>query len=124
MPPQKALEAIGKNLQSQYERWQVCRYCTHRIIQARAKYKLCLDPTVEEVKKVCTYLRRSAKVMLYSDTSDGQDERVLLHYNGHGVPRPTSSSEIWVFNENYSQYIPMALFELHSWIGKPWNVLD
>lgn len=24
LPPQKALEAIGKNLQSQYERWQVC----------------------------------------------------------------------------------------------------
>jgi len=36
MQPQKALDAIGKALQAQYERWQ-----------PRAKYKLQLDPTVE-----------------------------------------------------------------------------
>jgi hypothetical protein len=27
-----------------------------------------------------------------------QNERVLFHYNGHGVPRPTVNGEIWVFN--------------------------
>lgn len=48
---QKALEAIGGNLQKQYERWQ-----------PRARYKQTLDPTVEEVKKLCTSLRRNAKV--------------------------------------------------------------
>ena len=67
MQPAKALEAIGKALQQQYERWQ-----------PRAKYKLQLDPTVEDVKKLCLSCRRNAK-----------HERVLLHYNGHGVPRPT-----------------------------------
>lgn len=74
--PQKALETIGSNLQKQYERWQ-----------PRARYKQSLDPTVEEVKKLCTSLRRNAK-----------EERVLFHYNGHGVPKPTSNGEIWVFN--------------------------
>lgn len=49
--PQKALEAIGSNLQKQYERWQ-----------PRARYKQTLDPTVEEVKKLCSSLRRNAKV--------------------------------------------------------------
>ena len=49
--PQKALEAIGANLQHQYERWQ-----------PRARYKQSLDPTVEEVKKLCMSLRRNAKV--------------------------------------------------------------
>lgn len=62
-PPQKALENIGKALQAQYERWQ-----------PRARYKQCLDPTVEDVKKLCLSLRRNAK-----------EERVLFHYNGHGV---------------------------------------
>jgi regulator-associated protein of mTOR len=48
---QKALESIGANLQKQYERWQ-----------PRARYKQSLDPTVDEVKKLCSSLRRNAKV--------------------------------------------------------------
>ena len=74
---QKAVEIVGANLQRQYERWQ-----------PRARYKLSLDPTIDEVKKLCISLRRNAK-----------DERVLFHYNGHGVPRPTQNGEIWVFNK-------------------------
>lgn len=72
----KALEMVGANLQKQYERWQ-----------PRARYKQSLDPTIEEVKKLCVSLRRNAK-----------EERVLFHYNGHGVPKPTCNGEIWVFN--------------------------
>lgn len=76
MPPAKALEAIGAALQSQYERWQ-----------PRARYRQSLDPTAEDVKKLCTSLRRNAK-----------EERMLFHYNGHGVPKPTANGEVWVFN--------------------------
>jgi regulatory associated protein of mTOR len=65
--PQRALEGIGNNLQRQYERWQ-----------PRARYRQSLDPTVEEVRRLATGLRRNAR-----------DERVLFHYNGHGVPKPT-----------------------------------
>ncbi|XP_046483288.1 regulatory-associated protein of mTOR isoform X4 [Neodiprion pinetum] len=97
MSPQKALEMIGKNLQLQYERWQ-----------PRARYKQSLDPTVEEVKKLCTSLRRNAK-----------EERVLFHYNGHGVPKPTSNGEIWVFNRTYTQYIPLSVYDLQTWMGAP-----
>ena len=53
LSPQKAMESIGANLQRQYERWQ-----------PRARYKQSLDPTVDEVKKLCTSLRRNAKVYL------------------------------------------------------------
>ena len=28
-----------------------------------------------------------------------QEERVLFHYTGHGVPKPTVNGEIWVFNK-------------------------
>lgn len=52
MGPKKALEAIGGTLQKQYERWQ-----------PRARSKLSLDPTLEEVKKLCQSLRRNAKVL-------------------------------------------------------------
>uniref|UniRef100_A0A8C0DFM0 Regulatory associated protein of MTOR complex 1 n=1 Tax=Balaenoptera musculus TaxID=9771 RepID=A0A8C0DFM0_BALMU len=96
MGPQKALETIGANLQKQYENWQ-----------PRARYKQSLDPTVDEVKKLCTSLRRNAK-----------EERVLFHYNGHGVPRPTVNGEIWVFN-NYTQYIPLSIYDLQTWMGSP-----
>ncbi|XP_053424464.1 regulatory-associated protein of mTOR isoform X2 [Nycticebus coucang] len=97
MGPQKALETIGANLQKQYENWQ-----------PRARYKQSLDPTVDEVKKLCTSLRRNAK-----------EERVLFHYNGHGVPRPTANGEVWVFNKNYTQYIPLSIYDLQTWMGSP-----
>lgn len=97
LSPQKALEQIGQNLQKQYERWQ-----------PRARYKQSLDPTVDEVKKLCTSLRRNAK-----------EERVLFHYNGHGVPCPTTNGEVWVFNRNYTQYIPLSIYDLQTWMGYP-----
>ncbi|KAK2075817.1 hypothetical protein QBZ16_001558 [Prototheca wickerhamii] len=97
MPAAKALDAIGKSLQVQYERWQ-----------PRAKYKMHLDPTTEDVKRLAVSCRKNAR-----------SERVLFHYNGHGVPRPTANGEIWVFNRSYTQYIPLSLFDLQSWVGTP-----
>ncbi|KAI1004732.1 Target of rapamycin complex 1 subunit [Podosphaera aphanis] len=105
-PVQKTLENIGKSLQAQYE-----------TLAIRTRYKQYLDPSVEETKKFCQSLRRSAK-----------EERVLFHYNGHGVPKPTSSGEIWVFNKNYTQYIPVSLYDLQTWLQAPtfyvWDCSD
>lgn len=95
--PQKAIESISLCLEKQYEQWQ-----------SRARYKKCLDPTVEEVKRLCTSLRRYSK-----------DDRVLFHYNGHGVPKPTTKGEIWVFNEKYTQYIPLSIYDLQQWVSAP-----
>ncbi|KAB2008879.1 hypothetical protein ES319_D10G129700v1 [Gossypium barbadense] len=97
MAPQKALETIGKNLRDQYERWQ-----------PKARCKVELDPTVDEVKKLCNTCRRYAK-----------SERVLFHYNGHGVPKPTANGEIWLFNKSYTQYIPLPISDLDSWLRTP-----
>ncbi|KAJ3033043.1 hypothetical protein HDV00_006828 [Rhizophlyctis rosea] len=97
LPPPKALETIGRNLQTQYE-----------VLQPRSRYRLSLDPSVEETKKLCCSLRRNAK-----------EERILFHYNGHGVPRPTPGGEIWVFNKNYTQYIPVSIYDVQTWIGSP-----
>ncbi|PRQ42771.1 putative transcription factor WD40-like family [Rosa chinensis] len=97
MAPTKALETIGKTLSTQYERWQ-----------PRAKYRVQLDPTIDEVKKLCSTCRKYAK-----------SERVLFHYNGHGVPKPTANGEIWLFNKSYTQYIPLPISDLDSWLKTP-----
>lgn len=97
MDQKKAIEQIGRNLQQQYE-----------TLSTRTRYKQSLDPCVDDAKRVCVGLRRSAR-----------DDRVLLHYNGHGVPKPTPSGEIWVFNRGYTQYIPVSAGELLQWLGTP-----
>lgn len=95
--PKKGLEAIGKNLQTQYE-----------TLSLKTRYKQSLDPCVEDMKRFCNSLRRNAR-----------DERIMFHYNGHGVPQPTQSGEIWVFNRGYTQYIPISLYDLQTWLGAP-----
>lgn len=95
--PKKTIEQIGKQLQSQYE-----------ALSTRTKYKQSLDPSVEDAKRLCVNLRRNAR-----------EERILFHYNGHGVPRPTPSGEIWVFNRGYTQYIPVSVYDLQTWLGAP-----
>ncbi|VDP25268.1 unnamed protein product, partial [Onchocerca flexuosa] len=97
MNPQKAVIKIASALQKSYERWQ-----------PRARYKAANDPTVDDVRRLCQSLRRNAK-----------EERILFHYNGHGVPRPTENGEVWVFNKNFTQYIPLSIFDLQSWMGHP-----
>ena len=93
----KALPAIGRNLQAQFE-----------TLSTKTRYKQYLDPIVEETRRFCTTLRRAAK-----------DERVLFYYNGYGVPKPTPGGEIWVFNKAYTQYIPVTLYDLQTWLGSP-----
>ena len=51
MTPRRALESIAGELQRQYERWQ-----------SKARYKSSLDPTQEDIKKLCVTLRRNARV--------------------------------------------------------------
>ena len=97
LPSNKAIEAIGTNLQHQFE-----------ALNPRMKYKPLLDPSVDDARKFCMNLRKLA-----------QDERCLFYYNGHGVPKPTASGELWVFNKSYSQYIPVSLWDLQNWLGSP-----
>ncbi|KAK0250781.1 Target of rapamycin complex 1 subunit kog1 [Friedmanniomyces endolithicus] len=88
---------IGKNLQSQYEN-----------LSLRSRYRVMLDPTIEELRRYTTSLRRTTHA-----------ERILFHYNGHGVPKPTASGEIWCFNRGYTQYIPISLYDIQEWVGAP-----
>lgn len=97
VPGNNAMNAIAKALQSQYEQ-----------LSMRTRYKVLSDPTSDEIKKYATTVRRNAR-----------DERILFHYNGHGVPEPTTSGELWFFNKNYTQYIPVSLWEMQDYLGAP-----
>lgn len=97
LPKQKSLEMIGANLQQQYEAWQ-----------SRARYKQCLDTLSDDLRRTCVSLRNTVKT-----------DRLLLHYNGHGVPRPTSNGEFWVFGKHHTHYMPVSVYELKSWCGDP-----
>lgn len=35
------------------------------------------------------------------------------------MPRPTHNGEIWVFNRTYTQYIPLSVYDLQSWLSAP-----
>lgn len=97
LPSHKALEAIGSNLQHQFEG-----------LSLKIPYKPILDPSYEDLRRFCITLRKQAK-----------DETVCFYYNGHGVPKPTLSGELWCFNRNYTQYIPVSLMEVQTWLGSP-----
>ncbi len=97
MPSGKALEAIGSNLRCQFEG-----------LSLKIPYKPVLDPSLDDLRRCCQQLRKQAK-----------DDAVLFYYNGHGVPKPTPSGELWCFNADYTQYIPVSLQEVQGWIGSP-----
>jgi regulatory associated protein of mTOR len=92
-----ALKKIGKKLQQQYE-----------TLSMRARYRLFLDPPADEFEEFCKTQRRLAK-----------SDRVLFHYNGHGVPMTTANGEIWAFNRSWTHYIPISIEKLMEWLGAP-----
>lgn len=87
--PQKSAQKIALNLQANYEKLQpkarLVFSCKCVVFLSFFSYKSAIDPTVECVKKLAQSLRRNAR-----------EERVLFHFNGLGVPRPTDAGEIWV----------------------------
>lgn len=80
------------------------RCCLH----ALAHHTTLLLTAVDDVRKLATSQRRHAR-----------DERVMIHFNGHGVPRPTKAGELWVFNKLYTQYVPLPVAHLQQWTGDP-----
>ncbi|TFY55214.1 hypothetical protein EVJ58_g8388 [Rhodofomes roseus] len=97
LPASKALDVIGLNLAHQFEG-----------LSAKITFKPLLDPAYDDLRKYCHSLRKSAK-----------EDAILFYYNGHGVPKPTPSGEMWCFNKEYTQYIPVSLQEVQTWLLSP-----
>jgi regulator-associated protein of mTOR len=98
---QKSLQTIGNLLQKQYAKMTP---------KNSTKFKHCMDPTSDELQQHCKNLRKSVK-----------NDRIVFHYNGHGVPRPTDKGELWVYGRNSSQqnshYMPVVVSDLREWLG-------
>ncbi|TCD64747.1 hypothetical protein EIP91_003669 [Steccherinum ochraceum] len=97
MPSYKALEVIGTNLQHQFEG-----------LSPKIPYKPILDPSSDDLKSNCEKARKMAG-----------DDTVLFYYNGHGVPKPTPSGELWCFNTTYTQYIPVSISDVQAHLKTP-----
>ena len=96
--PSTATASVLQRLQAQYERWQ-----------PKAVYRHIGDPTPSQLEKQLRALRRSA----------GPNDRLLVHYNGYGVPRVTQAGELWLFNREYTQYLPVGVRDVLGWSGWP-----
>ena len=83
---------IGKALQSQYERWSIWK-------ETVFLYDATIKAINERIKRV-------------------GDVR-LFHYNGHGMPLITQQGELWFFNHNYTEYIPVHVSVIDALIGRP-----
>lgn len=96
----KSIQSIGIALQNQYERWFLPRGNPH--------FQLVTDANISDLRLVCASVRRAAR-----------HDRVLFHYNGHGVPRPTSSGHIWALNQQRNGYASISLSDLHNFFSSP-----
>eukprot|EP01028_Stygiella_incarcerata_P001214 TRINITY_DN1192_c0_g1_i3.p1 TRINITY_DN1192_c0_g1~~TRINITY_DN1192_c0_g1_i3.p1 ORF type:complete len:1538 (+),score=424.15 TRINITY_DN1192_c0_g1_i3:82-4614(+) len=91
------IHRVGELLRAQYGLWQ-----------PRGRFHVLVDKPVDDVQKSCLNVRTSVK-----------NERIYMHFNGHGVPRPTKNGEIWMFNRDFSQYVPISFIDIRQWVGSP-----
>lgn len=96
-----AAAAVAENVVKQY-----------RSFTMKNSFKAYPDTVGEDMKKAILSWRRAAK-------ESGTPTRYVFHYNGHGVPEPTTLGEFWVFNRQYTQYIPQLMNDLQTWLGAP-----
>ncbi|KAL0212713.1 hypothetical protein RCL1_006339 [Eukaryota sp. TZLM3-RCL] len=87
---------------------------------------VCVDIAADEIHRLCTELRRNYPTEQYdsSKRSSTHSDRILFHYNGHGVPKPTNT-ELWFLNRNHTKYIPIKIEQTARYLGNPTTyVLD
>ncbi|KAJ1919977.1 Target of rapamycin complex 1 subunit kog1 [Mycoemilia scoparia] len=89
-------DAIMRSLQEQYTKMQK-KLVVHTLV----------DPSTEAIQRKCSHLRRSGR------------GRILFHYNGHGVPTPTSNGDFWAFDEAFEQYVPCSPQFIYNALGSP-----
>lgn len=85
-PYEKIKDSIIRNFQSRLH-----------VVSGKLKLKAQFDPTIDDLEKC---------------KSSNINNLFYFYYNGHGVPRPTEEGEIWLFNNNYTQYVPYSIQEI------------
>eukprot|EP00759_Apiculatamorpha_spiralis_P021263 PhF_6_TR26202/c0_g1_i1/m.37310/K07204/RAPTOR; regulatory associated protein of mTOR len=93
----KGSEVIAEKLEEQY-----------KAIHRNALYKRTMEPAVEDVKNLLTQTRVKAN-----------DGRILVHYNGHGVPAVSTYGELWFFDQEHTKYVAMTITDIASCVESP-----
>ncbi|KAJ2557662.1 Target of rapamycin complex 1 subunit kog1, partial [Coemansia sp. RSA 1822] len=94
---------ISDNLVSQFEQ-----------LPGKIIYKPLIDCDVLRLQRNSLHFRNVAK-----------DQRILFHYNGHGMPPPTNDGCFWAFKPQTrsgyvaSDIVPVTAETLLSWLGSP-----
>ena len=92
----------------------VCEVIAHKLENnykqffPRISIQKSLDPCIEKLSGLFQACRRNYR-----------SGRILVHYNGHGVPAPSENGEIWVFNRDYTQYIPLSFQDVQCYLDCP-----
>ncbi|KAG5503206.1 hypothetical protein GH5_04269 [Leishmania sp. Ghana 2012 LV757] len=60
-----------------------------------------------------------SKAALVKSRRMARDGRVLIHYNGHGMPRATELGEVWVFDKERTHYVPLNITEIAEMVDTP-----
>ncbi|KAG5502790.1 hypothetical protein JKF63_04558 [Porcisia hertigi] len=60
-----------------------------------------------------------SKAALQKSRRMARDGCILVHYNGHGMPRATDLGEFWVFDKDRTHYVPLNITEIAGLIETP-----
>jgi hypothetical protein len=74
------------------------------------------DVNVMRVVEASLDVSRNALVKSRRMARDG---RVLIHYNGHGMPRATELGEVWMFDKERTHYVPLNITEMAELADTP-----
>ncbi|CAJ1009123.1 putative Raptor N-terminal CASPase like domain containing protein [Leishmania naiffi] len=91
-------DSIAEALERQYRTVLRDEVCVMRVVEA----------SLEVSKLALVNSRRMAR-----------DGRILVHYNGHGMPRATDLGEVWVFDKERTHYVPLNITEIAELVEAP-----
>lgn len=99
--------------------------CSSDSIAAALETQYLSLPRSAVFKKATEVSLEDARHLMLSARRRAEKGRVLLHYNGHGMPRATSLGEIWFFDKNRTHYVPLNIVEMAHLLDSPaFYVLD
>lgn len=71
------------------------------------------------VTRVIEAVIDTAQSALVKSRRMARDGRVLIHYNGHGMPRATDFGEVWVFDKERRYYVPLSIRDMAELADTP-----
>ncbi|EPY22663.1 hypothetical protein STCU_08185 [Strigomonas culicis] len=61
----------------------------------------------------------SARAALVKARRLAHGNRVLVHYNGHGMPQATMLGEVWMFSRDRTHYVPLNILDMAELVHSP-----